>query len=156
MHTISGRCGHRPLRNNYKTSRKTAICTHINYSLSVCSCDALTSPPSDEGGGFCRRQKTEGETKIAVIPMLFSPSVTFGDSSLVRGSWVLQVRILRFRQFYHPDKSRFTRGSCRGGNLPPAKFVQCSREDNTLPYNTPIPTPLQYFNLLLKPLFQAF
>ena len=32
-------------------------------------------PPSDEGGGFCRRQKTEGETKIAVIPMFFSPSV---------------------------------------------------------------------------------
>ena len=32
-----------------------------------------------------------------------------------------QVRILRFRQFYHPDKSRFTRGSCRGGYYPPAE-----------------------------------
>ena len=26
------------------------------------------------------------------------------------------------------------RGHCRGGNLPPAKFVHCSREDNILPY----------------------
>ena len=37
-----------------------------------------------------------------------------------------------------PDKLQFTRGSCRGGNLPPAKFVHRSREDNILPYNISI------------------
>ena len=68
-----------------------------------------TLPPSDEGGGFCRRQKTEGETKIAVIPMLFSPSVTFGDSSLVRGSRLLWMHILAGKHCSPlPDKLQFT------------------------------------------------
>ena len=98
-------------------------------------------PPSDEGGGFCRRQKTEGEMFCAVTLLCHSPPGSAGNAGVFarHGRFLTEGRTPRYRRL-PPSRSarqlpqRGSRQSLRRGARRDGGIVASSQPLDTTQY----------------------
>ena len=86
-------------------------------------------PPSDEGGGFCRRQKTEGEMFCAVTLLCHSPPGSAGNAGVFarHGRFLTEGRTPRTEGRTPRTEGRTPRTEGRTpryGGLPPSRSAR--------------------------------